>query len=74
LNSIQAARIHTGELTVSREDLRDAVRALANALDDLALNYRITHFDDLGLRGPRDRLLPIGGARLELRRRGDARH
>ncbi len=45
--AVQAARVHTAGLTVARDDLRHAVRALAVALDDLIRTFRLTHVEEL---------------------------
>ncbi len=61
-NSIETTRVRTAGLdVVSREDLRDAVRALADALEDLAAIYRVTHLDEMAqpdIRGHRRRQSP----------------
>lgn len=47
-HSIEVTRRYTAGLDVlSREDLRQAIRALAEALEDLQAVYHVTHIDQL---------------------------
>ncbi len=45
--SVEAARGHIAPPLIAREDLREAVRALADALEDLATLFHVTHSDEL---------------------------